>query len=125
VTVEPVARPARIVFFGSGAFALPILDALASLPEVLLVGVVSVPDRRAGRGGRMTSPPVADRARHHGQAPIQPARLRDPGFATGLRDLAPDAAVLADYGRLVPPEILASRLETFLDGAARTRSASV
>ena len=42
MTAEPVARPARIVFFGSGAFGLPTLDTLANLPTVHLVCVIAI-----------------------------------------------------------------------------------
>jgi len=115
VTAEPVARPARIVFFGSGAFGLPTLDTLANLPTVHLVAVVSVPDRPAGRGGRVAAPPTAERARELGLPLMQPGLLRYPAVVSGLRELAPDAAVLADYGRLVPPEILAGPARGFLN----------
>jgi methionyl-tRNA formyltransferase len=110
-----VARPGRVVFFGSGSFGIPSLDALATLPGLDLVGIVSVPDRPAGRGGQVTSPPVAERARQLGLEPMQPARLRDGRFAAAIRELGPEVAILADYGRLVPPEILEVPRRGFLN----------
>jgi methionyl-tRNA formyltransferase len=102
-----VPAPARIVFFGSGAFALPILERLASLDTVRLVGVVSTPDRPAGRQGDLTPTLVASRAREMGLSLWQPASLRTDAAAAELRSLRPDAAVLADYGRILPAAILA------------------
>lgn len=99
--------PLPTVFFGSGAFAVPILDALASHPLVRLVAVVTAPDRPAGRGGEPTPVPVARRAAALGIALLQPARIRDDAAIAAIRSLAPALGVLADYGRLVPPAILA------------------
>ena len=107
--------PVAVVFFGSGGFAIPILDRLAGMPDVRLVGVISVPDRPSGRGARLTAPPVAARARALGVPLGQPARLRDGTAAAALRDLEPEVAVLADYGRLVPPELLAIPPRGFLN----------
>ena len=42
------ADPARTIFFGSGSFAVPILDAVAQHPRLRLVAVVTAPDRPAG-----------------------------------------------------------------------------
>ena len=98
--------PARTVFFGSGAFAVPILEALVAAAEVELVGVVSAPDRPAGRGGSSSSTPVAARARSLGLALLQPARIRDESSVAEIAALRPALGVLADYGRIIPPAIL-------------------
>jgi methionyl-tRNA formyltransferase len=102
---EPGRR--RVVFFGSGAFALPILEALLEMSEVELGAVVSAPDRPAGRGGATTATPIAARARELGLYLLQPARLRDADVAADLARCQPELGVLADYGRIVPPGILA------------------
>ncbi len=108
-------RAARIVFFGSGSFALILLDALLEDPTLAPVAVVSTPDRPAGRDGVPTPTPVAARARALGLDLRQPATLRD-GAAPGmLRDLAPDVAVAADYGRIVPEALLAIPPRGFLN----------
>lgn len=100
-------RPtARTVFFGSGAFAVPVLDALAASPDVELVGVVSAPDRPAGRGAGLTATPVAARAREMGLPLLQPDRLRRPEAIAAVARLEPDLGVLADYGQIVPPALL-------------------
>jgi methionyl-tRNA formyltransferase len=115
VPAPPPTAPARIVFFGSGAFALPILERLASLDSVRLVAVVSTPDRPAGRHGDLAPTPVAVRARAAGIPLLQPASLRTDEAAAELGACRPDAAVLADYGRILPASILAVPPHGFLD----------
>lgn len=97
---------ARTVFFGSGAFAVPILEALAVAPEAEVVAVVGPPDRPAGRQAVPTPAPAIARARALGLAVLQPARLREESVVEGLRALAPALGVLADYGRIVPGAVL-------------------
>jgi methionyl-tRNA formyltransferase len=101
-----VTEPARTVFFGSGSFAVPILAALAGAAEVDLVAVASAPDRPAGRGGRLASVPVVERTRELGLSLLQPPRLRSPDVAAAIAAFEPRLGVLADYGKIVPPEII-------------------
>lgn len=98
--------PARVVLFGSGGFAVPVLDALAGLAGVAIVGVVSAPDRPAGRRREVTAVPVARRARELRLPLLQPSSLRIGAAVADLAALRPDLGVLADYGRIVPDEIL-------------------
>lgn len=107
--------PVRTVFFGSGAFAVPILDALAGLRQLEVVGVVTTPDRPAGRGRRLVATPVAHRAEELGLAVLKPASLRTPEATQALAATGADLAVLADYGRIVPPGILAIPRRGFLN----------
>jgi methionyl-tRNA formyltransferase len=94
------------VFFGSGSFGVPILDAVVASPDVELVGVVSVPDRAAGRRQVLTSVPVVARARELGVPVIQPPSLRKPEGLASVIALNADVGVLADFGRIVPPTVL-------------------
>lgn len=98
--------PARTVFFGSGPFAVSILEATAAAPEVDLVGVVTAPDRPVGRRQVPTPTPLATRARELGLAVLQPTRIRDDAAIGDIAALRPDLGVLADYGRIVPAAIL-------------------
>jgi methionyl-tRNA formyltransferase len=100
------ADRARTIFFGSGAFAVPILDALAADPRLELVGVVTAPDRPAGRGKLMRPTPVALRAQATWMPLLKPGRLREPEAAAQVAELRPDLGVLADYGQIVPRAIL-------------------
>jgi methionyl-tRNA formyltransferase len=100
-------RPAaslRVVFLGTPAFALPSLRALAS--DTTLVLVVTQPDRPAGRGRRLTAPPVAAAARELGLRLIQPASLRSPAVQAEIAALRPDLLVVVAYGRIIPPGVL-------------------
>jgi methionyl-tRNA formyltransferase len=98
--------PVRTVFFGSGAFAIPILDALAAAPEVDVIGVVSAPDRPTGRRAELTPVPLAARARALRLPLVQPARLRAPEAVAAVGALRPALGVLADYGQIVPRAVL-------------------
>ena len=107
--------PARVVFFGSGVFAVPILEVLLARGDVRVVGVVTAPDQPAGRGGRVAATPVAAVARARGLPLLQPTRLREAPTVGALAALAPDLGVLADYGRIVPPAVLVLPPHGFLN----------
>ncbi len=94
--------PARVVFLGSGGFAVPILDALVASPDVDLAGVLSTPPRPAGRAAELRPTPVAVRAAELGVPVLLPARLRDTDAMAAIAALDADLLVLADYGKIVP-----------------------
>jgi methionyl-tRNA formyltransferase len=97
----------RTVFLGSGAFAVPSLEALAAHPEVRLVAVVTAPARPAGRRGSPAATPVERAARDLALDPIlTPTRLREPASTAAILDLRPGLVVLADYGQIVPAPLL-------------------
>lgn len=100
------ADPARTVFFGSGAFAIPMLDVVSAHPRLHLVAVVTAPDRPAGRAKAMSPTPVAVRAREFGVPVLQPARVRSADAVAGIAAMRPDLGVLADYGQIVPRALL-------------------
>ena len=100
------ADRARTIFFGSGPFAVPILDALAGDPRLELVAVVSAPDRPAGRSREVTPTPVAARASALRIPLVQPVRVRAPEAIAELTAHQPDLGVLADYGQIVPRPVL-------------------
>jgi methionyl-tRNA formyltransferase len=72
----------------------------------MVVGVISTPDRPAGRSAGLRPTPVSARARDLGLPLLQPERLRSAEVAADIGALAADLGVLADYGRIVPPAIL-------------------
>ncbi len=95
----------RLAFFGSPAWAVPVLEALARDHDVALV--VSQPDRPKGRGLRLAPSPVVATAEHLGIPVAKPHRLRkDQQIAARLRELDLDAAVVAAYGQIIPEELL-------------------
>lgn len=94
----------RIVFMGSPDFAIPTLKALAeSYP---IAGVVTQPDRPAGRGRQLTPPPVKVLAEELGLPVIQPRRLKEPEAMESLRAWRPDMIVVAAFGQILRPEVL-------------------
>lgn len=94
----------RIVFMGSPEFAVPTLSRLAQSHEV--VGVVTQPDRPAGRGQVLTPSPVKLLAMDLGLPLIQPVRLRQPEVMHQLMTWAPDLIVVAAFGQILRPQVL-------------------
>lgn len=100
-----MVNPLRILFFGTPAFAVPSLTALATSSHTV-AGVVTQPDRPKGRGHRVVSSPVKATATTFGLPVFQPERLADPELLAALRALAPDLGVVVAYGRILPVELL-------------------
>ncbi|MBA2719564.1 MAG: methionyl-tRNA formyltransferase [Chloroflexi bacterium] len=100
------ARPVRTVFLGSGSFAVPILRRLSAHPSVEVVAVVSAPPRPVGRRQVETPTPVHATASELGLEVMTTARLRDPAAIADILGRAPGLIVLADYGQIVPAELL-------------------
>lgn len=95
----------RVVFMGSPAFAVPSLRALA-VTGYDIQGVVSQPDRPAGRGGRQRPPPVKLAAMELGLAVFQPESFKDPEAPHWVAAQAPDLLVVAAYGKILPRTVL-------------------
>jgi methionyl-tRNA formyltransferase len=96
----------RIAYAGTPEFAVPALNALQDDGHEI-VAVYTRPDRPAGRGQSVTASPVKRRALELGLPLEQPATLRSPGAAEQLRALGADLMVVAAYGLILPPEVLA------------------
>src|SRR5262245_1670622 len=94
----------KAVFFGSPAFAVPSLRAVAA--RTTLVAVVSQPDRPAGRGQAPSSPAVKLAATALGAPVIQPETLRTPEASAALAAFAADLFVVVAYGRILPQRLL-------------------
>jgi methionyl-tRNA formyltransferase len=95
----------KIVFMGSPDFAVPTLSAL--IREFAVIGVVTQPDRPAGRGRKLTLPPVKILAQESDIPVIQPHKLhKDPEAMAQLRSWAPDVIVVAAFGQILKPEVL-------------------
>jgi methionyl-tRNA formyltransferase len=97
----------RIVFFGTPKFAIPTLEQLISAPQVQVVGVVTQPDKKRGRGNQLMPSPIKALALTH-ELPIwQPVRIKkDPNAIAALRDLQADVFVVVAYGQILSQEIL-------------------
>jgi methionyl-tRNA formyltransferase len=99
-----VNRSPNIVFMGSPDFAVPSLEALAARYPV--VGVVTQPDRPAGRGGTVVLPAVKVAALRLGIPVIQPEKLRHSEAMEQLQAWAPDVIVVAAFGQILRQNIL-------------------
>jgi methionyl-tRNA formyltransferase len=95
----------RVIFMGSPQFAVPPLEHLLESHQV--VAVYTQPDRPAGRGRGLVSPPVKRTAQALGLAVVQPASLKEAGAVEQLRGFEPDFIVVAAFGQILPPSILA------------------
>ena len=96
-----------LAFMGTPEFAATILDALIAARHRLRA-VYTQPPRPAGRGHRMQPSPVQALAERHGIAVRCPTTLRDAEMQAAFAALDVDAAVVAAYGLILPPEMLAA-----------------
>lgn len=95
---------ARIVFMGTPEFAVPTLKALADARQV--VGVVTQPDRKAGRGRELRPSPVKEIALERDLPLFQPQTLRTPEAVAHLAAWEPDAIVVAAFGQILRQDVL-------------------
>ena len=96
----------RLLFMGTSPFAVPTLHRLIESPDYDVQAVVTQPDRPAGRGGKMAASPVKEAAVTAGLPLLQPEKVRAKEFVQIIRDLAPDAIVVAAFGQIIPQRIL-------------------
>ncbi len=89
---------------GTPAFAVPCLEALFDVAEVVLV--VTQPDKPQGRGLTLTPPPVKVLAESRGVRVIQPLKVRDGSLQRELAALDLDFALVVAYGRILPEDVL-------------------
>ena len=98
--------PLRVIFMGTPAFAVPTLVSLLDA-GCEIVGVYTQPDRRSGRGRRLTPPPVKQAAVERGLPVFQPTSLRrDADARQQLASLKPDLILVAAYGLFLPADTL-------------------
>ncbi|HKD42988.1 MAG TPA: methionyl-tRNA formyltransferase [Myxococcaceae bacterium] len=94
----------RIIFMGTPEFAVESLRACLDVGDV--VAVVTRPDKPRGRGQLSAASPVKRAATQLGIRVLQPIKLREAGFLDAVRELSPDVAVVAAYGKILPRELL-------------------
>ena len=94
----------KIVFMGTPEFAVPVLQKLIETQTV--VGVVTQPDRPAGRGQNLRPSPVKVVAEAAGLPIYQPKSLRKREAAAPLHDWQPDVIVVAAFGQILRPHVL-------------------
>lgn len=103
----PVPTPVPVVVFGSPVFAVPTLHALADDARFAVRLVITQPPRPAGRGRHVQRSAVHEAAAERGLTVITPGRLRDPAVVALLASVSPSLFVVAAYGRILRPDVLA------------------
>lgn len=98
-----------VVFLGSGAFGVPTLQMLAR--DHRLKGIVTQPDRKAGRGGKLTPTPIGEWAAEHlPDVPIsKPENINTDESRSVVRGWDADAWVVIAYGQYLGQKLLADR----------------
>lgn len=94
----------RVVFMGSPNFAVPTLRRLAEHYPV--TGVITQPDRPAGRGRVLTPPPVKVLAQSLGIEVLQPERMREPEAQAKLQEWSPDIIIVTAFGQILRKNVL-------------------
>lgn len=98
----------RIIYLGTPHLATIPLAALAQMPDIEIVAVITQPDRPSGRGRQLTPPPVKVMAQALGIATIlQPETLKDDAVVAQIAALHPDMGVVAAYGEILRKNVLA------------------
>jgi methionyl-tRNA formyltransferase len=95
----------KLVFMGSGAFALPSLEALVDSSHEV-AALFTQPDKPAGRGHKLRMPRTKELALERGIAIHQPQRVRSEESVAAVRTLSPDCIVVVAYGQIIPRSIL-------------------
>ncbi len=94
-----------IIFFGTPEFAIPSLRALVKGGVPVKI-VVTKPDRKKGRGQRLSAPPVKELALEFGLECYQPESLKEAEVLEKLGNLKADCLVVVAYGEIIPKELI-------------------
>jgi len=95
----------RIVFLGSGRFAIPSFEALLDAGHDV-PALVTQPDRESGRGQALAAPPIKPVAEGRGIRVLQPRRVREPEAQEALRSLEPELLVVVAFGQILPRAVI-------------------
>ncbi|MBE6046042.1 MAG: methionyl-tRNA formyltransferase [Clostridiales bacterium] len=96
----------RLIYMGTPDFAVPPMEMLAQAGHEIIYAVTQ-PDAVRDRGKKVKFSPVKEKAIELGIPVLQPSKIRkNEEFAQLLRDAAPDAAIVAAYGKILPADIL-------------------
>jgi len=99
-------RKIKVFFLGSGIIAVPSLLALHEDPNIELLGVGTQPDKKAGRGNRMTPTAVGRKADELGLSPWKIDNINDQSYLNQLHSLNPDFIVVIAFGQLLKEPLL-------------------
>lgn len=95
----------KLLFMGTPDFAATILQKLIDSQHEL-IGVVTQPDKEKGRGHGISFSPVKKLALKYGLAVYQPVKVKDESFLDMIRNMNPDAIIVAAFGQILPKALL-------------------
>ena len=95
----------KLVFMGSGRFAVPSFRALLDSSHTV-TALITQPDKPAGRGHAIHAPPTKTLALERSVPVHQPKKMRDPESVALIQELAPDCIIVAAYSQIIPNSIL-------------------
>jgi methionyl-tRNA formyltransferase len=101
-----VKKKFRIIFMGTPLFSVPTLKALHEEKHDVVL-VVTQPDRRKGRGRKITQSPIKETALQLGYDVIQPTSIKTREFVDQLGHYEPDFVIVVAFGQLLPENVLA------------------
>ena len=96
-------RSLRIIFMGTPEFAVASLDALVKA-DCNIVGVITAPDKPAGRGMQLQQSSVKKYALEQGLKVLQPEKLKNPEFLAALKSLNADLQIVVAF-RMLPEAV--------------------
>lgn len=96
----------RVAFIGTGEIGLPVLRWLLHSAEHELAGVVTQPDKPAGRRQQFLPPPIKEALEGSALPIFQPPRIKHKEAVAEIRSLAPEIIVVMAYGQILPRTLL-------------------
>lgn len=96
----------EIVFMGTPAFAVPSLEKLCEAELTEVVGVITQPDRKRGRGQNLQAPPVKKVALDYDIEVYQPQKISTQEGINKLKEWNPDLIVVVAYGQILSKKVL-------------------
>lgn len=96
----------NVAFFGTPDFAVPMLEALFSMPEINVYTVVTQPDRPVGKKQVISPPPIKTLAEKNNVTVLQPQSIKTKEFEQELKELKLDAVIIVAYGKIIPENLL-------------------
>lgn len=96
----------KVVFLGTPDFAVPCLEKLIADEHFEVVGVVTQPDRPAGRSMKLKASPVKELAMKHKISVLTPEKIKESGVIQQIADLKAEVAVVVAYGQILPKSFL-------------------
>lgn len=97
----------RILYIGTGGIGIPALQSLLQSGDHNVIGVVTQPDKPAGRKMELRPSPIKELALQHGGIEIfQPPRMRDPAAVEKIKSFAAEVIVVMAYGQILPAAVL-------------------